>query len=116
MLVSWVAQAWEDLHKYDNHLIQQTFIDLGLSLPIDGSRDNEIKIKDLPGIQVGDWKSWAPTNGCIQLLDRLVQSWLDTVTSNQTVDEIKAQAIKIKEADIGQDSQGNDESDNSTIK
>jgi hypothetical protein len=57
MLASLVAQAWEDLYQYDSDLIRQTFIDLGLSLPIDGSRDHEIKIKDLPGIQVGNWKS-----------------------------------------------------------
>jgi hypothetical protein len=61
MLVSWVAQAWEDLHKYDSGLIRQTFTDLGLSLPVDGSRDHEIKIKDLPGLQVGNWKNWKPT-------------------------------------------------------
>jgi len=37
MLVNWVAQAWEDLYKYDSQLIQQTFTDLGLTLPTDGS-------------------------------------------------------------------------------
>jgi hypothetical protein len=51
-----VAQAQEDLYKYDSDLIRQTFTDLGLSLPTDGSQDNEIKIKDLPSIQVGNWK------------------------------------------------------------
>jgi hypothetical protein len=39
MLVDWVAQTWEDL---------------GLTLPTDGSEDYKIKIKDLPGITVGD--------------------------------------------------------------
>jgi hypothetical protein len=54
MLVSWVAQAWDDLHCYDSESIRQAFRDVGLALPTDGSRDDEIKIKDLPGIQVGN--------------------------------------------------------------
>jgi hypothetical protein len=31
--------------------------DLGLTLPTNGTEDYKIKIKDLPGITVGDWKS-----------------------------------------------------------
>ena len=116
MLVLQVAQAQEDLHKYDSDLIQQTFMDLGLSLLVDGSRDNEIKIKDLPDIEVGDWKSWAPTKGCIQPTDQLLQSQLDTVISNQTVDEVEAQAIRVEEAEARQESQGDDDSDNSSIE
>lgn len=37
-------------------MIQQTFRKLGLSLAIDGSEDKEISIKDMPNIEVGDWK------------------------------------------------------------
>jgi hypothetical protein len=52
MLISWVAQAWDDLHQYNSESIRQAFRDVGLALPTNRSRDNEIKIKDLPGIQV----------------------------------------------------------------
>jgi hypothetical protein len=73
---------------------------VGLALPIDGSRDNEIKIKDLLGIQVGNWQDWTPTDGkeqlsnkgIIQTSDQLLVSWIDTVTSNRTLDEVEDQA------------------------
>jgi hypothetical protein len=41
-------------------MIQQAFVQVGLGLPIDGSRDHEIKIKDFPDVQVGNWKDWQP--------------------------------------------------------
>ena len=37
-------------------LICQTFRKLGLSLAVDGSEDDELSVKDIPGITVGDWK------------------------------------------------------------
>jgi hypothetical protein len=97
MLVNWVAQAWEDLHKYDSDLICQTFTDLGLTLPTNGTEDYKIKIKDLPGITVGDWKSWKPTKACVQPLDKAPGSatvrpmtWIETIMANKTTDEIEA--------------------------
>ena len=33
---------------------------VGLGLRIDGSRDHEIKIKDFPDVQVGNWMDWQP--------------------------------------------------------
>jgi hypothetical protein len=38
---------------------------VGLSLNPDGSEDAELKIKDLPGIQVGDWR--LPTSSATNL-------------------------------------------------
>ena len=35
-------------------MIQQAFVQVRLGLPIDGSRDYEIKIKDFPDVQVGN--------------------------------------------------------------
>jgi hypothetical protein len=35
-------------------------LQVGLGLPIDGSRDHEIKIKDFPDVQVGNWRDWQP--------------------------------------------------------
>ena len=39
-------------------MIRQAFAQVGLGLPIDGSRDHEIKIKDLPDVQVDNWRDW----------------------------------------------------------
>ena len=41
-------------------MIQQAFIQVRLGLLIDRSRDHEIKIKDFPDVQVGNWKDWQP--------------------------------------------------------
>jgi hypothetical protein len=65
-----------------------------LALPTDGSRDNEIKIKDLLGIQVGNWQDWTPTKGVsnregiIQTSDQLS---IDTIMSNRTLEEVEDQ-------------------------
>ena len=55
MLTKWVGQAWTELHKDHGELIRQTFRRVGLSLAVDGSEDREIKVKDIPDIEVGDW-------------------------------------------------------------
>jgi hypothetical protein len=41
-------------------MIRQAFVQVRLGLPIDRSRDYEIKIKDFPDVQVGNWKDWQP--------------------------------------------------------
>jgi hypothetical protein len=33
-----------------------TFRQIGISLNLDGSEDSEIKIRDVPDIEVGDWR------------------------------------------------------------
>jgi hypothetical protein len=60
LLTKWVGQAWEDMYTQDSDMIRQAFVQVGLGLPIDGSRDHEIKIKDFPDVQVGNWKDWQP--------------------------------------------------------
>ena len=55
MLTKWVGQAWRELHTKHASLIRQTFRKLGLSLAVDGSEDEELSIKDIPNVQVGDW-------------------------------------------------------------
>jgi hypothetical protein len=57
MLASWVGQAWEDLHKFNSESIRQAFREVGLALPINGSWDNKIKIKDIPDLKIRDWES-----------------------------------------------------------
>lgn len=121
MLVNWVAQAWEDLHKYDSKLIRQTFTDLGLTLPTDGSQDDKIKIKDLPGLKVGDWQNWKPTDGCLQPSDTLVTPWIDTVMTNKTIEKVDTQAEEAEQPmsdsdSDSDDSDGDSSSDNSGIE
>jgi hypothetical protein len=48
------------MHTEDSDMIRQAFQQVGLGLPIDGSRDHEIKIKDFPDVQVGNWMDWQP--------------------------------------------------------
>ena len=60
MLTKWVGQAWMDLHKDHKKLICQTFRRVGLSLAVDGSQDHEIRVKDIPDIEVGDWHLTLP--------------------------------------------------------
>ena len=48
------------MYTEDSDMIRQAFIQVGLGLPIDGSRDHEIKIKDFPDVQVGNWSDWQP--------------------------------------------------------
>ena len=60
MLTKWVGQAWRELNINNSELIRQTFCKLGLSLVVDGSEDEELSIRDLLGIVVGDWR---PANG-----------------------------------------------------
>ena len=41
-------------------MIQQAFVQVRLGLLINRSQDHEIKIKDFPDVQVGNWKDWQP--------------------------------------------------------
>jgi hypothetical protein len=63
LLTKWVGQAWEDMHAEDSEMLRQAFEQVGLGLPIDGSQDHKIKIKDFLGVEVGNWKDWRPTEG-----------------------------------------------------
>src|SRR6266516_386562 len=55
LMTHWVTHAWEKVHKEHRDTIIKTFRQVGLSLNPDGSEDSELKIKDLPGIVVGDY-------------------------------------------------------------
>ena len=60
LLTKWVGQAWEDIYAQDSDMIRQAFVQVRLGLPINGSRDHEIKIKNFPDVPVGNWKDWQP--------------------------------------------------------
>ena len=63
-------------------MIRQAFVQVGLGLPIDGSRDHEIKIKDFPDVQVGNWKDWQPREA-------------EDIQSNLTPEEVEILASSI---------------------
>jgi hypothetical protein len=83
-LTKWVGQAWEDMHTEDGDMIRQAFQQVGLGLPIDGSRDHEIKIKDFPDVQVGNWMDWKPR-----------KEEGEELQSNLTLEEVEILASKI---------------------
>ncbi len=51
LMTKWVASAW-DMCTADNTVIIRAFEKCGISLPIDGSRDECINIKGLEGYKV----------------------------------------------------------------
>jgi hypothetical protein len=86
-LTKWVAQAWEDIHKEDGDMIRRAFKQVGLGLPIDGSRDHEIKIKDFLEVEVGNWKDWKPT--------KAQKGDVEDLQSNLTPEEVEKLASVI---------------------
>ena len=67
-------------------MIRQAFVQVGLGLPVDGSRDHEIKIKDFPDVQVGNWKDWQP---------RKEEGEGEDLQSNLTLEEVEILASRI---------------------
>jgi len=58
VLVSWsVGEAWETFNSRYQQLVITTFQKLGLTLPIDGSSDQELMVKGIKPstLQIGDW-------------------------------------------------------------
>ena len=53
-----VGQAWEIFCERNQESVIQTFRSLGLTLPIDGSCDNELSVKGISQdlLQIGDWR------------------------------------------------------------
>ena len=66
-------------------MIRQAFVQVGLGLPIDGSRDHEIKIKDFPDVQIGNWKDWQPKEAIKG----------EDIQSNLTLEEVEILASKM---------------------
>jgi hypothetical protein len=87
LLTKWVGQAWEDIHTEDSDMIRQAFVQVRLGLPIDGSRDHEIKIKDFPDVQVGNWKDWQPRKEEEELQSNLTPEEVEILASRMPVDD-----------------------------
>ena len=60
IMTTWaVGDAWEEFCRERKEVIQRSFRAVGLSLPIDGSCDNEISLKGLDMERlITDLKSW----------------------------------------------------------
>ena len=59
-----VAQSWHAFCQQKSELICKSFRDVGIALPVNGSRDDEIKIKGFTStdIEIGDWSSNLPVS------------------------------------------------------
>jgi hypothetical protein len=76
------------MHTKDSDMIRQAFIQVGLGLPINGSRDHEIKIKDFPDVQVGNWMDWKPrTEEGEELQSNLTLEELEKLASEVPIDD-----------------------------
>ena len=72
-------------------MIRQAFIQVRLGLPINGSRDHKIKIKDFPDVQVSNQKDWQPR-----------KEEGEELQSNLTLEEVEILASKmpVNDSDI----------------
>jgi hypothetical protein len=68
-------------------MIRQAFQQVGLGLPTDGSRDHEIKMKDFPDVQVGNWMDWQP--------QQAIKGEGEELQGNLTLEEVEILASKI---------------------
>ncbi|KAG0135962.1 hypothetical protein HOY82DRAFT_600134 [Tuber indicum] len=61
VLCTWaVGEAWERFSTNQTRVVERAFTAVGLSLPIDGSRDSEISVKGLDtSLFVEGMKGWA---------------------------------------------------------
>ena len=50
-----VGDAFYQFHLTKSEIIRRVFRQVGLSLPVDGTSDSELKIKGFPEVEVGDW-------------------------------------------------------------
>jgi hypothetical protein len=66
------------------NMIRQAFKQVRLGLPVDGSQDGMIKIKDFPEVLVGNWMDWQPT-----------KEDGDELQSNLTPEEVEKLASKM---------------------
>jgi hypothetical protein len=54
LMTKWVGEAWDILYGDYKDTIIKTFRQTGICLNPDSSEDSEIKIRDVPDVEVGD--------------------------------------------------------------
>ncbi|KAG0125495.1 hypothetical protein HOY82DRAFT_543119 [Tuber indicum] len=52
----YVADAFYTFHSEKHDIITRSFRKVGLSLPVDGSQDQELDIKGFEGLEIGNWR------------------------------------------------------------
>lgn len=59
-----VAEAWSSLHSHQSDIIIGTCRRLGISLPIEGSQDQQLSVKGIPSenLIIGDWQQELPVS------------------------------------------------------
>jgi hypothetical protein len=109
LLTQWVGEAWEQIHRDHKETIIKTFRNLGLSLNPDGSKDSELKIKNLLNIEVGDYTS---TSSSAILIDDDNELEGDTIVIQSTyISRSERESIQAEnELDVTIDT-GNDTED-----
>ncbi|RPA97235.1 hypothetical protein L873DRAFT_1691456 [Choiromyces venosus 120613-1] len=60
MVTHVVAEAWAAFTSEKGELLRKSFRDLGVTLPLDGSKDDQIRIKGFQHINIGDWTKDLP--------------------------------------------------------
>jgi len=67
-----VGEAWEQFCERHQELVVQTFWKLGLTLPIDGSSDEELLVKGIDSslLEIGDWRRAEYTSTTLGEADR----------------------------------------------
>ncbi|ESZ90371.1 hypothetical protein SBOR_9243 [Sclerotinia borealis F-4128] len=80
LLTEWVGKAWVQFHEEYQSTIVKIFRHLGLSLNPDGSEDHELKIRDLPDFEIGDFS-------------RTLSPAIDTLPILETQEEVEDEAI-----------------------
>ena len=73
------------MYTKDSDIIQQAFIQVRLGLLTDRSQDHEIKIKDFPDVQVGNWKDQQPKGE--DLKSNLTPEEVEILASKMPVDD-----------------------------
>ena len=75
------------MHAEDSDMIRQALKQVGLGLPVDGSQDYKIKIKDFPEVEVGNWIDWKP--------NKAIKEEGEELQSNLTLEEVERLASEI---------------------
>jgi len=52
-----VGKVYNKFHEEKGDIIRSVFQKVGLSLPVDGSRDSELDIKGFMGLEIGNWRN-----------------------------------------------------------
>jgi len=57
ILTTWcIGDAFYKFHSEKSDIVSRSFRKVGLSLPPDGSCDDELDIKGFGGLEIGDWR------------------------------------------------------------